>query len=275
VSAAPLLEAEDVRVEIGGVRILHGAFASVEAGRLVAIVGPNGAGKSTFARACAGIQRTCGGRIRLAGQDVATLRGRRLARLRAFVPQRARVPEGMTVRQAVQLGRSPHLGPLRRAGRRDQEAVERAMERTGVAELADRNLTTLSGGELQRAQISIALAQEAPLLILDEPTAHLDLGATVTVARLLRELADAGLGVLLVVHDLALAAAVADDAVVLSGGRSVAAGPPEEVLDRERLASVWEVDAALETRGGTTALHVAWLKEARTSEQIAIEEGLR
>src|SRR5690606_20007969 len=202
VSAAPLLEAEDVRVEIGGVRILHGAFASVEAGRLVAIVGPNGAGKSTFARACAGIQRTCGGRIRLAGQDVATLRGRRLARLRAFVPQRARVPEGMTVRQAVQLGRSPHLGPLRRAGRRDQEAVERAMERTGVAELADRNLTTLSGGELQRAQISIALAQEAPLLILDEPTAHLDLGATVTVARLLRELADAGLGVLLVVHDL-------------------------------------------------------------------------
>lgn len=267
-SAAPLLEAEDVRVEIGGVRILHGAFASVEAGRLVAIVGPNGAGKSTFARACAGIQRTCGGRIRLAGQDVATLRGRRLARLRAFVPQRPRVPEGITVAEAVRIGRSPHLRPLARATRRDRAAVEMALERTGTTRFAHRRLTTLSGGELQRVQIAVALAQEAPVLLADEPTSQLDLGATVSVARLLRDLAQEGLAVLLVVHDLALAAALADEVVVMSEGRTVAAGEPREVLVPERLREVWKVDARLDVDAdGHTALRVDWLGAARELEE--------
>jgi iron complex transport system ATP-binding protein len=255
-----MLEATGVRVSIGGTPILHGADLRVDAGELVAVVGPNGAGKSTLARAAAGLQRLSGGSVRWMGDDVARLRGRALARLRAFVPQRPRVPAGLTVRDAVRIGRSPHVGPLQRPTRADRDAVERAMERAGVSRFADRMLTTLSGGELQRVQIAVGLAQEAPVLMADEPTSHLDLGATVGVARLLRRLADDGLGVFLVVHDLALAAAVADRVVVMANGLTVASGVPRDVLGRERLAEVWDVDAELEAGSeGNTALRVAWL----------------
>lgn len=263
--SAPLLDARDVEVAIGGVPILHGADLTVEAGELVAVVGPNGAGKSTFARAVAGIQKRSGGSVHWNGADLAKLRGRRLARLRAFVPQRARVPDGITVRDAVRIGRSPHVGPLQRMTRGDHDAVERALARAGVDAFAERALTTLSGGELQRVQIAVALAQEAPLLIADEPTSHLDLGAAAGVARLLRSLTHDGLAVVLVVHDLALAAAVADRVVVMAAGRTVATGAPAEVLATECLAEVWRVDAALETDAeGRTALRVAWLAETDT-----------
>jgi iron complex transport system ATP-binding protein len=255
----PALEARDVRVRIGDKTILHAADLTLEAGRLVAVVGPNGAGKSTFARAVAGMQKTAAGAIHWMGDDLAKLRGRKLALRRAFVPQRARVPDGVTVTEAVRIGRSPHLKPLQRPARRDNEAVAQAMERTGVTQFADRKLTTLSGGELQRVQIAVALAQEAPVLMADEPTSHLDLGATVAVAKLLRGLADEGLAVMLVAHDLSLAAAVADTVVVMSDGRTVAAGPPLETLSHARLDEVWGVDASVQASGHHTALHVAWL----------------
>jgi iron complex transport system ATP-binding protein len=258
-AAVPALEARDVRVEIGDKTILQAADLTLEAGKLVAVVGPNGAGKSTLARAVAGMQKTAAGAVHWMGDDLAKLRGRKLALRRAFVPQRARVPDGVTVTEAVRIGRSPHLKPLQRASRRDNEAIERAMERTGVTKFADRKLTTLSGGELQRVQIAVALAQEAPVLMADEPTSHLDLGATVAVAKLLRSLADEGLAVLLVAHDLSLAAAVADTVVVMSQGRTVAAGPPLETLSHERLDEVWGVDASVQASGHHTALHVAWL----------------
>ena len=255
-----ILDARDVRVTIGGISILDGAGVEVDAGQLVAIVGPNGAGKSTLVRAAAGIQRLSGGGVRWMGTDVRKLRGRRLARIRAYVPQRPRVPDGLSVREALRIGRSAQLGPLRRATRADHDAVEQALERTGVTEFADRRLTTLSGGELQRVQIAVGLAQGAPVLLADEPTSHLDLGATVVVARLLRRLADDGLAVLVVVHDLALAAAVADTVVVMSKGWSVATGPPDEVLGPARIAEVWDVNAALRRGdGGETALQVAWV----------------
>ncbi len=258
-TASPALEARDVRVTIGDKTILESGDLTLEAGRLVAVVGPNGAGKSTFARAVAGMQKTAAGAIRWMGEDLAGLRGRKLALTRAFVPQRARVPDGVTVTEAVRIGRSPHLKPLQRPSRGDHDAVARAMERTGVTRFADRKLTTLSGGELQRVQIAVALAQEAPVLMADEPTSHLDLGATVAVAKLLRGLADEGLAVMLVAHDLSLAAAVADTVVVMSEGRTVAAGPPLEALSAARLEDVWGVDASLQASGHHTALHVAWL----------------
>jgi iron complex transport system ATP-binding protein len=255
-----ILEARDVQVAIGGTPILHGADVSLDAGRLVAVVGPNGAGKSTLVRAAAGIQKLAGGSVRWNGTDVRKLRGRRLSRIRAYVPQRPRVPDGISVREAVRIGRSAQLGPLSRATQADHAAVDEALERAGVTAFAERRLPTLSGGELQRVQIAVGLAQGAPVLLADEPTSHLDLGATVVVARLLRKLADDGLAVLLVVHDLALAAAVADTVVVMSKGRSVATGAPDEVLGRDRIAEVWEVDAALRRgEGGETALQVAWV----------------
>ncbi len=252
-----LLEARDVHVRAGDVEILHGADLTVHAGELVAVVGPNGAGKSTLSRAVSGLQKPSAGDVRWGGTPLDELRGRKLARLRAFIPQRSPVPGGVTVREAVSLGRSPHIKPLQRPTRGDRDAVERALARTGVAEFADRRLTTLSGGELQRVQIAVGLAQEAPVLIADEPTSHLDLGATAIVARLLRGLADDGLSVILVVHDLALAVAVADTVVVMAQGRSAATGTPRDVLTPDVLSEIWGVDAALDERG---ALHVNWLQ---------------
>jgi iron complex transport system ATP-binding protein len=257
-----MLQARDVSVEIAGKRILESADLEVRAGQLCALVGPNGAGKSTFVRAAAGLQKLRAGSVTCMGEELATIGHRRLAKLRAFVPQRPRVPEGLTVSDAVTIGRSAQLRALQPAGRADRDAAVEALRRAGVEQFADRRLTTLSGGELQRVQIAVGLAQEAPLLIADEPTSHLDLGATVSVARLLRGLANEGLAVVLVVHDLALAAAVADSVVVMSKGRTVATGAPAEVLDTQRLADVWGVDARLDAGdGGHTGLRVSWLED--------------
>lgn len=257
-----LLDANGIEVEIGGTRILGGADLHVEAGELVAIVGPNGAGKSTLVRAVSGLQPIAGGRALWSGREVAEIKGRELAQLRAFVPQRMPIPTGVTVREAVTIGRSAQLRPLRRLTKDDRAAIDDSMERTRVTQFAERRLTTLSGGELQRVQIAIGLAQGAPVLIADEPTSQLDLGATIGVATLLRELVDGGLTGLVVVHDLALAAAVANRVVVVAGGRTVATGAPSEVLTPERLATVWGADARLTEHDGRTALHVAWLAEA-------------
>jgi len=263
-SEAPPLEARGVEVEIGGAPILRGADLRVEHGKLVAIVGPNGAGKSTLVRAVSGLQGTSAGTVHWSGREIGEMRGRDLVRVRAFVPQRMPVPAGVSVREAVTIGRSSHLRPLRRLTGEDRAGVEGAMERARVTRFAERPLTTLSGGELQRVQIAIGLAQEAPVLIADEPTSQLDLGATVGVATLLRDLADDGLTVLLVVHDLALAAAVADTAVIVSEGRTIATGEPAEVLSADRLAAIWGADARLTEHDGRTALHVAWLGPGQT-----------
>ncbi len=238
---------------------MRGADLNLSAGELVAVVGPNGAGKSTLVRAVSGMQKPSAGRVLWSGQELNDLRGRDLAHLRAFVPQRMPVPNGVSVREAVTIGRSSHLRPLRRLTGEDRDGVERAMERARVTRFTERDLTTLSGGELQRVQIAIGLAQEAPVLIADEPTSQLDLGATIAVAGLLRELAADGLAVLLVVHDLALASAIADTVVVVSEGRTVASGSADEVLSAERLAGVWGADAHLTAHEGRTALHVAWV----------------
>lgn len=263
VGPEPLVRARGVDVHLGGRKVLDGAELTLAAGRLTALVGPNGAGKSTLARAVAGMQKCAAGEVRWGGDDVRRLKGRALARRRAFVPQRGAVPAGVTVRDAVTVGRSPHLKPLGRLTREDHAAVRRAMARTGVAEFADRMLPTLSGGELQRVQIAVGLAQETPVLLADEPTSALDLGATAGLARVLRRLVDEdGLAVLLVVHDLALAAAVADEVVVMAHGRTVATGPAPDVLTSERLAEVWDVDGELATgEDGRTGLHVRWLAD--------------
>ncbi|HET7445542.1 MAG TPA: ABC transporter ATP-binding protein [Solirubrobacterales bacterium] len=260
-----LLSAEGIEVELGGNRILRGAALELERGELVAIVGPNGAGKSTLVRAVAGIQALSGGRVCWSGRSLNGIRGRELSRLRAFVPQRMPVPAGIDVREAVTIGRSSHLRMLGRLTGADREAVDDSIARAGVGRFAERELTTLSGGELQRVQIAIGLAQEAPVLIADEPTSQLDLGATIGVAGLLRKLVtEHGLAVLLVVHDLALAMAIADRVVVVADGRTVASGDPEAVLTAERLAAVWGADARLTEHDGRTALHVAWLDAPAT-----------
>jgi iron complex transport system ATP-binding protein len=254
------LNASDVTVTIGAKTIVEQAGLTLKRGHLTAIVGPNGAGKSTLVRALAGIQPIAGGEVSWRGRPLGQLRGRELALTRAFVPQRALVPSGVTVREAVTIGRLVHVRPWQRLGEQGRVAIVRALERAGVEEFEDRLLTTLSGGEMQRVQVAVALAQDAPTLIADEPTSALDLGATVAMAKLLRGLADEGLAVLVVVHDLALAAAVADQVVVMSSGRTIAAGPAAEVLTPECLHDVWGVEASLDVSADEhTALRVGWL----------------
>ncbi|HEY5333780.1 MAG TPA: ABC transporter ATP-binding protein [Solirubrobacterales bacterium] len=259
-----LLKARGVEVTIDGAEIVRGADLDLGAGELVAIVGPNGAGKSTLVRAVAGLQKPSAGAVHWSGRELGKMRGRELARARAFVPQRMPVPAGVSVREAVTIGRSALLHPLGRMTKADRDGIDAAMERAGASDFAERALITLSGGELQRVQIAIGLAQEAPVLIADEPTSQLDLGAAIDVAGLLRKLADEGLGALVVVHDLALAAAVADRVVVVAAGRTEAAGKPTAVLTAERLGRIWGADAHLSAEQGRTALHVAWLTSARS-----------
>lgn len=260
--AAPLLVAEKVGVQIGGTEILSSADLTLERGELVAVVGPNGAGKSTFARAFCGLRRPQRGSVAWMGQDLRDLKGRRLARARAFVPQRAQVPGGVTVEDAVRIGRSAHLKPLQGLTAGDREAVAESIARARMDGFEKRHLHTLSGGEMQRVQIAIALAQGSPVLVADEPTAQLDLGAIVAVSRMLRELVADGIGVILIVHDLALAAAIADRVVVMTDGRTIATGEPARVLTPELIAEVWGVEARMVHHEGRSALHVEWLDQA-------------
>lgn len=256
---APLLVADDVQVTIGKERILESASLTLERGELVAVVGPNGAGKSTFARAFCGLRRPSGGEVRWKGVDLGDLRGRRLADVRAYVPQRAQVPTGVTVEAAVKIGRSTHLKPLQGLTSEDREAVAESIARARMEGFEDRDLSTLSGGEMQRVQIAIALAQGAPVLVADEPTAQLDLGATTAISKMLRALVADGMGVVLIVHDLALAAAIADRVVVMSHGRTIATGTPDQVLTSQLISDVWGVEAELVHREGRSGLHVEWL----------------
>jgi len=258
---APLLVAGKVGVEIAGTRIIEEASLTLERGELVALVGPNGAGKSTFARAFCGLRRPQEGRVAWMGQDLSGLKGRRLARARAFVPQRAQVPTGVTVEDAVRIGRSSHLKPFQGLTSDDRQAVADAIARARMEGFGKRQLHTLSGGEMQRVQIAIALAQGAPVLVADEPTAQLDLGAIVAVSRMLRELVSDGVGVVLIVHDLALAASVADRVVVMNHGRTIATGEPARVLTPELIAEVWGVEARMVHHEGRSALHVEWLDQ--------------
>jgi len=244
------MTAAGVQVELGSQMVVQGADLEVGAGELVAITGPNAAGKSTLLRAAAGLQRLTAGEVRWRDRSVGSISPRSLARLRAYLPQRPRLPAGLTVADAVAAGRAPHVGMLGRPAAADRAAVRAALGRTGVAGLAGRALETLSGGEQQRAFLALALAQEAPALLADEPTAQLDLGARWEIGGLLRELTVQGLGVAVVLHDLDLACAMADRIVVMHEGRVAAAGDPATVVTPRLLRSVWGLRARVETENG-------------------------
>jgi iron complex transport system ATP-binding protein len=230
---------EGVTVEAGGRRLVDDVSFSVEAGTWLSLLGPNGAGKTTLLRVLAGLRRFRG-TVRLAGRRLEELGRRESAREVALVPQTPVVPAGMTVGDYVLLGRTPHLGVLAREGLGDRRAASEALARLELEALADRALATLSGGELQRAVIARSLAQEAPILLLDEPTAALDLGHQQQVLELVDELRRAvGLTVVAAMHDVTLAAQYCDRLVLIDRGRIVADGAAREVLTRDRLESLY------------------------------------
>ena len=239
-----MLEARGVHAGYGRRDALDGVSISVEPGEVVGLIGPNGSGKTSLLRVCSRALRPREGTVRLNGLDPYAVRPREAARLVAVVPQELSTAFPFTVRETVLLGRAPYLSPWGGATKEDWARARRAMELADVAGLADRPLDELSGGERQRAIIAQALAQDAPVMLMDEPTTHLDLRHVVDALQLVSALARTqDKAVVVVFHDLNLAATSCDRLYALDGGRVVAQGTPREVLTREFLAEVYGIEA--------------------------------
>jgi iron complex transport system ATP-binding protein len=238
-----LLEVANVTFSYGRRAVLRDVSFAIAPGELVALCGPNGAGKSTLLRLLLGLHAPSAGRVTLAGTPVTALSRREIARHAALLPQDAPADVPLSVREAVALGRLPHLGRLRPETTADVEAVARALAATDTTALAERPLAELSGGERHRVHLARALAQEAPLLLLDEPIAGLDVAHQLAAMDLLRATVEGGRAVVVALHDLALAARRCDRMLLLAGGTLCADARPADVLTRETLARVFGVHA--------------------------------
>ena len=235
-----MLAITDLTVRRDARPVVAGLTLDVAPGEVVALLGPNGAGKSTVLRAVLGLLPH-GGTVRVDGLDVRTLDPRQRARRIGYVPQRSQLAAAMDVRNVVALGRFAHQGLVARLTPADRAAVDAALERTDALALADRPFTRLSVGEQQRVLLARALASGARVVLLDEPTAALDVGHALALLALIRDLARGGHALLVVLHDLDQVARVADRAVLLDRGVAVAGGPVAEVLAAEHLAAVFGV----------------------------------
>jgi iron complex transport system ATP-binding protein len=239
-----LLRAEKVNVALSHVEIVKEASFSLARGELTALVGPNGAGKTTLMRALAGLV-PAQGRIEIEGRPLSEIAPRERARLMGYLPQGNIFHWPMPVEAIVGLGRYPHGDPFAAPTDADRIAVREALAETATQDFAHRPVTTLSGGERARVALARALATQAPLLLVDEPTVSLDVRHQLVVMQLLRKAARNGGGVLAVVHDLALAARFADRVLVMQDGRIVAHGAPAETLDPARIAEVFGVETQM------------------------------
>jgi iron complex transport system ATP-binding protein len=241
-AAGPYLAVRDVEFAYPrGAAVLQGVSLSVERGRLACLLGPNGSGKTTLLKVLVGLLRPLKGEVRLAGIPIARYPRGALARRVAYVPQETLSAVGFTVLETVLMGRSPHTGALGFEVARDWFAAREALRQTDAEAFTERSLEELSGGERQRVIIARALAQEPDVMLLDEPTAFLDIRHQHAIYGLLRRLVkEKDLTVICASHDLNLAAAYADILILLSRGRVAAAGGPEEVMRPEVLAAVYE-----------------------------------
>ncbi len=237
-----MLNIADLTVSYGRRRVLEHVSLSVQSGEVLALIGPNGSGKSTLIRAVSGVVPIEGGDVRVDGKPLSHLSTMERARYLAVVPQARNMPPAFSVYESILLGRTPYLGWLGRAGEHDHERVRYALQRTQMEPMADRMVGELSGGEQQRVLLARALAQDTPVLLLDEPTTHLDLQHRESLVHLVRELAKAkNLAVLMVLHDLNLASLYADRISLLVNGKIEAAGTPDEVLTEATLSRVYNV----------------------------------
>jgi iron complex transport system ATP-binding protein len=234
------LRLEDAWFAYDAVPAVAGLSTTIEPRAFVGVVGPNGSGKSTLVRLLSGYLRPQRGRVWLGERELQRLGDRERARRIAVVPQDPPAALDFTVLEVVLMGRAPHLALLGVENWQDLEVARAAMDRTRTGHLAARLLGTLSGGERQRVLLARALAQQTPILLLDEPTSHLDVNYQIEILRLLRELrAEQGTTVLAVLHDLNLASLYCDRLLLLSAGRLAAEGSPIEVLTAPRLAAVY------------------------------------
>jgi iron complex transport system ATP-binding protein len=242
-TASALLTVQDTNVTLSGRAVLNNVSLSLSPGHLVALVGPNGAGKTTLLRALAGLVPSDGA-IHVGGDALSSLSLRERARRFGYLPQGHIVHWPLPARDIVALGRYPHgaTDPARLTAK-DTEAVLRAMQATDVMQFSERRVTELSGGERSRVALARVLAVEAPVILADEPTASLDPRHQIDVMRSLRHAADKSVLVIVVTHDLGLAARFADTVLVLSDGRLVSQGNPAEALSERVMADVFRISA--------------------------------
>ncbi|MFD6698571.1 MULTISPECIES: ABC transporter ATP-binding protein [unclassified Microbacterium] len=256
VASAPSgLEAEGLTLHYGRTPVVHDVALALRPGTVTALIGPNGSGKSTALRAIARLHRMQAGSVHIDAdgtrRDAAALDAKEFARTVAMLSQSRPHPSGLEVRDVVAFGRHPHRGRFSGLRDEDRTAIDRALALTGLGAMGARPVDELSGGELQRVWLATALAQTTPILLLDEPTNHLDLRYQIETLDLIRDLADAGTALGVVLHDLDHAAAVADRVVLLHDGRVRAFGTPAEVLTGENLSAAYglRIDTALDDDG--------------------------
>ncbi len=251
------LEARGVGFAYGRRAVVAGVELAVAPGELVGVIGPNGSGKTTLVRLLSGVLRPDTGEVRLDGRPLRSWSRAEIARRMAVVAQDPPLTFAFTALEIVLMGRAPHLARLGFPGPHDLTCARAAMERLEVADVADRPLDRLSGGERQRVLLARALAQDAGVLLLDEPTTHLDLRHQTGIYDVVRALCrDAGAAVVTVLHDLNLAALYCDRLVLMAGGRVAATGPPAAVLDAATLAAAYgvAVDVSRDARGRVVVL---------------------
>ncbi|MDR1633337.1 MAG: ABC transporter ATP-binding protein [Bifidobacteriaceae bacterium] len=242
--AVPALAAEGVTLTYDREPVFESLSLAIGEGQVTTLVGANGSGKSTLLKAFGRLLAPRAGQVSLSGRRLSTMPTRQIARQLAILPQKPLTPPATTVRELVSRGRHPHQAWLRPWTGRDAAAVEAALEATGLAGLAERDASTLSGGQMQRAWIALVLAQETPLALLDEPTTFLDLAHQLEVLGLVRRVnQERGTTVLMVLHDLWLAGRFSDRLIVLAGGRVVADGTPWEVLTPATLREAFGLEA--------------------------------
>jgi len=264
VSENDLLIAEGVSYRQDGQTILHDVSLSVAPGELVGLIGPNGAGKTTLVKAISGLLSGPKGAITLLKRPLARIPAREVARIVAQVPQITALDFPFTVKQIVLMGRNPHLSRFEIETEKDRRIAEQAMKRTQTLDLADRLIGTLSGGERQRVLIARALTQEPRLLLLDEPTANLDIQHQMSVLELVQDLVrEDGLGAVAAVHDLELAARFCDRLVLMHQGTVLAEGTPERVLSPENLRAAYRVETRSYADPLTGHLRIAILSNGR------------
>ena len=250
------LQAKDVQVRLGGKAVVDGVSAVFEGGTVTAILGPNGAGKSTFLACLAGLRRPQFGQVDLDRDDVLAMPPRARARRIGVLPQTQEVAWAVEARILVGLGRTPFIGSSG-LSIEDAAAIDRAMAAAGVVELADRNVTTLSGGERGRVLIARALAGEPEWLLADEPLTGLDPGHQLDAGELFRSLAhDQGRGVVVTLHDLSLAARIADRIIVMAAGKVLADGPPGEALSPAVMEQAYGVRAQVTAGAGGPLIEI-------------------
>ena len=260
--AAPLLEARSLEFRYGGEPVIDELSLTLHAGEILGVIGPNGCGKSTLLRLLSGVLEPARGEVWLRGRPLREHSRVQVARAMAVVPQETAIEFPFSVTEMVLMGRSPHLRGFAFEGDRDLAVARAAMRRTGVLHLEQRSIHELSGGERQRVILARALAQEADILLLDEPGAFLDIRHEVEIYDLLQEVRGDGRSIVTVLHDLNLAALYCDRVALIKAGRLVRVGTPSEVITYGLLTEVFEVDVYVDLNDVTGAVNVLPLSRA-------------